>query len=282
MIRARAVFSLDESSRPEAEALAQKFGLPHVAAGHLEAAKSKQVECFIREHATPADAAAFYVFLVSENPLCLVQLTADSMLRLSADFADPTLNYRRLQGGGKQQMLAKAVGLRSANSLRVLDATAGLGRDAFILASLGARVTMLERVAEVRALLESALLRARSPSGLAATDFDGALGRLSFIAEDAIQYMKALQSEELPDVIYLDPMFPPRRKSALVKKEMRILHDLVGADKDGGELFEAARRTGAQRIVVKRPRIAPTLSEEKPNQVLMGKSNRYDIYLPTA
>jgi 16S rRNA (guanine1516-N2)-methyltransferase len=80
-------------------------------------------------------------------------------------------------------------------------------------------------------------------------------------------------------VIYLDPMFPPRQKSALVKKEMRVLHDLVGADTDAEQLFDAARATSIRRIVVKRPRIAPALSRVPASHNFCGKSNRFDVYL---
>ena len=81
-----------------------------------------------------------------------------------------------------------------------------------------------------------------------------------------------------PDVIYLDPMFPVRSKSAQVKKEMRIFHQLVGADPDSDSLLDAALSQARYRVVVKRPRIAPALANTPPNYTLEGKSNRYDIY----
>ncbi|NBB80797.1 MAG: class I SAM-dependent methyltransferase [Verrucomicrobia bacterium] len=274
-----AVLSAGDSSRPEAKALAQRFAVPNIDASHLESAKLKQLESFIREQVSRCDGARASVFLASENPLRLLQLDADSMLSLSADFSSPTLNYRRLKGGGKQQMLAKAVGLSASSHPRVLDTTAGLGRDAFILASLGASVRMVERVPEVRALLGSALEHARSEKALQAPDFLQTIGRLSLESGDAVDYLTSLSEANQPDVIYLDPMFPPRRKSALVKKEMRILHDVVGADTDAGRLFQAACTTRVQRIVVKRPRIASALSDAKPSHVFAGKSNRFDVYL---
>lgn len=281
MSRIRGVFSVGEASGPEGAALAQRFAVPHFDTGSGHPIKLKHLAPFIRESVGPIGGDTFYVFLVSERPLSLFQLSSESKLSLSADLSNPKLNYRRLKGGGKQQMLAKAVGLGASTHLRVIDATAGFGRDAFILASLGASVQMVERVSEVRALLESALDRAQSAVASGPTDFAETIKRLSLEGRDAVDLLAALTIENRPDVIYLDPMFPPRQKSALVKKEMRVLHDFVGANNDADQLFEAARATGVRRIVVKRPRIAPTLSDAKPSHVFSGKSNRFDIYLRT-
>lgn len=279
MSRVRGVFVLGESADSEGPDLAADFAVPFYDASHLESQKPKQLEGFIRSQTKlPKDATA-YVFLASAGPLSLLQLSRNGLLKLSADLANTTLNYRRLKGGGKQQMLAKAVGLDATSHPRVLDATAGLGRDAFILASLGASVHMVERVPEIRALLKSALEHARAPGQGEPDDFARAITRLSLQAGDAVDCLAPIAHEERPDVIYLDPMFPPRQKSALVKKEMRILHNLVGLDPDADQLLEAARATGVRRIVVKRPRIAPALSGAKPSHVLSGKTNRFDVYL---
>jgi 16S rRNA (guanine1516-N2)-methyltransferase len=275
-----AVLSVQDAPQGEGLALAHLFSVPHLEAGHLPLAQSREIRRFLREQGLTGADRPIYIFIVSGHPLSLLQLASDSSLRLSADLADPSLNYRRLKGGGRQQMLAKAVGLSASAQLQVLDATAGLGRDAFILASLGARVRMVERVPEVRTLLESALSRAREQGP--SPDFLRTIQRLSLEPKDAITYMGALDKEFQPDVVYLDPMFPSRKKSALVKKEMRILHDLVGLDADRTELFEAAWQVGAPRIVVKRPRIAPALTDIKPNHVFSGKRNRFDVYLRNA
>lgn len=273
-----AAFSDCEAAYLEGAELAERFGVPHFKVDARLASKPKQREVFICDQVTAAEGEPFYVFWVSEGPLQILRLSSEPMLSLSADLTNSTLNYRRLKGGGKQQMLARAIGMGSAPKLRVLDATAGLGRDAFILASLGASVTMLERAPEVRTLLQSALVHARREQAAQSTGFRETLDRMTLENQDAIDYLAALPPEKRPDVIYLDPMFPPRQKSALVKKEMRILHDLVGADSDSSVLFAAARQTAVSRIVVKRPRIAPALSPEKPSHVFSGKSNRFDVY----
>ncbi|TVP80694.1 MAG: SAM-dependent methyltransferase [Puniceicoccaceae bacterium] len=279
MSRVSAVFSLTEASRSEAVAWATRFTVPHIEAVHLHLAKAKDLERFLREQIEPSLAESRYVLLASAEALRLVQLTAESCLVVSADFCNTTLNYRRVKGGGKNQMLAKAVGLAKSLKPRVLDATAGLGRDAFILAGLGCSVRMLERVPEVRALLESGLDKAAAQLAALPVGLSDALWRLSLEAGDAIQSLDTIVANDHPDVVYLDPMFPPRQKSALVKKEMRIFHDLVGIDDDAGRLFDAAMACGAKRVVVKRPRIAPTLGNASPSFVLSGKSNRYDVYV---
>jgi 16S rRNA (guanine1516-N2)-methyltransferase len=91
--------------------------------------------------------------------------------------------------------------------------------------------------------------------------------------------MQALTESQRPDVVYLDPMFPARSKSAQVKKEMQVFHQLVGTDPDADQLLELARACAKKRVVVKRPRIAPELAAARPSYTLTGKSNRYDIYV---
>ncbi|MDH1109959.1 class I SAM-dependent methyltransferase, partial [Metapseudomonas otitidis] len=170
------------------------------------------------------------------------------------------------------QMIAKAVGIQPGIRPRVLDATAGLGRDGFVLASLGCEVHLIERQPLVAALLEDGLARA-------ARDLDVApiAARLHLLTGNAITRM-AEWTDEPPQVIYLDPMFPHRDKSALVKKEMRLFRPLVGDDLDAPALLAAALELATHRVVVKRPRKAPIIEGPKPGYALEGKSSRYDIY----
>lgn len=194
------------------------------------------------------------------------------------DFVGGATAHRRKFGGGKGQQIAKAVGIRGGFRPRVVDATAGLGRDAFVLATLGCEVTMLERNPVVRALLQDGLRRlreaAREDAGLAAI-----AGRLS-LDESGLSAAEWLsrQTPESQPVVYLDPMFPERGKSAKVKKEMAAFHQLVGSDEDADALLEPAFAACYYRTVVKRPRIAPYLADSKPSLSLEGKSGRFDIY----
>ena len=97
-------------------------------------------------------------------------------------------------------------------------------------------------------------------------------------AIDQQQLLTAIASGRPPDVVYLDPMFPHRDKSALVKKEMRLFRPLVGDDQDAPALLEAAQALASHRVVVKRPRKAPIIEGARPGYALEGKSSRYDIY----
>ncbi len=187
------------------------------------------------------------------------------------DFASATLLYRRQHGGGRKEPLARAVGLKANRCPFVLDATAGLGRDAFMLANLGCRVHLLERSPIIAALLEDGLHWA----GLNPKIRDIA-ARMTIANTDA--FGLSILSP-LPDVIYLDPMYPHRSKSALVKKEMRLVRTLVGDDHDACKLLIWARGFKGVRVVVKRPKDAPTLTEQKPSTVITSKNSRFDIYL---
>jgi 16S rRNA (guanine1516-N2)-methyltransferase len=100
---------------------------------------------------------------------------------------------------------------------------------------------------------------------------------MRLLTGNAIELMRGWQ-EQAPQVIYLDPMFPHRDKSALVKKEMRLFRPLVGDDMDAPALLEAALALASHRVVVKRPRKAPCIEGPKPSHALEGKSSRYDIY----
>ena len=192
------------------------------------------------------------------------------------DFVEGAVAHRRLFGGGAGQMIAKAVGVQPGVRPQVLDATAGLGRDAFVLASLGCHMTLIERQPLIAALLEDGLARARQSAEVAPI-----AAQMRLLQGNAIELLGAWQDEP-PQVIYLDPMFPHRDKSALVKKEMRLFRPLVGDDLDAPALLAAALALASHRVVVKRPRKAPCIEGGKPSYVLEGKSSRYDIYAKKA
>ena len=190
------------------------------------------------------------------------------------DFLHGKLRYRGDQAGLKREMLARALGKKPKDQPRIVDATAGLGRDSFILARLGFSVTLLERSDILHALLQNALQRAAADTEMAPV-----IARMHLIHTDAKDWLPQLSEADRPDIIYLDPMFPEREKSASVKKEMVILQHLLGKEEDGADLLETALACSNQRVVVKRPRLAPALSARERNFALMGKSSRFDIYL---
>ena len=191
------------------------------------------------------------------------------------DFLEGKARHRLLFGGGKGQDIAKAIGLHKHKTPTVLDATAGLGREAFVLASLGCHVTLLERSPIMHALLADGLQRALDAADEPLTTI---VKRMQLQQINALDWLKNPSFQ--PEIIYLDPMFPERTKSALVQKEMRFLHDIVGEDPDAAELLPLARQIAKYRVVVKRPRLAPELAGLKPAFVIAGKAVRYDVYLP--
>lgn len=193
---------------------------------------------------------------------------------LRIDFAAGAMAHRRRAGGGRRQPLARAVGLGRGRAPVVLDVTAGLGRDAFVLASLGATVRMVERSPVVWALLRDALERATRVPELAAI-----MERMTLIRMDARDCLAGLPAGERPDVVYLDPMYPHRNKSALVKKEMRLFRMLVGDDEDAAGLLELARSRAVHRVVVKRPARGGPLGDSAPDGCVRSPNTRYDLYI---
>lgn len=220
----------------------------------------------------PLGGQAALALQIGPDGLQLVDLAEDAPGPVRVDFVTGAVAHRRLFGGGAGQMIAKAVGLQPGVRPTVLDATAGLGRDAFVLAQLGCPVTLIERNPLIAALLEDGLARAASDADVA-----GIAGRMHLVCGDAIALMQAWR-DEVPQVVYLDPMFPHRDKSALVKKEMRLFRPVVGDDEDAPALLEAALALATHRVVVKRARKAPAIAGPKPTLALEGNSSRFDIY----
>ena len=215
---------------------------------------------------------ARFALQLGVDGLQLNDLAVSGQGPVRADFIGGAVAHRRLYGGGSGQMIAKAVGIQPGVRPSVLDATAGLGRDAFVLAMLGCAVSLIERQPLVCALLEDALQRAQASAELAPI-----VARMQLLSGDAIDLMRHW-SGDVPQVIYLDPMFPERDKSALVKKEMRLFKPIVGADDDAPQLLAAALSLATHRVVVKRPRKAPAIAGAEPGYVLEGNSSRFDIY----
>jgi 16S rRNA (guanine1516-N2)-methyltransferase len=225
-----------------------------------------------------------------DGVLTLRDLSDSSLQPLSVDFSSPQLLHR-LKTSGKNQPLAKAIGMKD-QAPYVIDATAGLGTDALVLASLGCRVRSIERNETIFALLQDGHVR------LQATEPDLA-SRMTFENADAKTILKSISDLAAaegaalgmapvaevgnlrPDVIYLDPMYPDEGKSkALPKKTMQMFRRLLDGDEDAEELWSAAMKAALKRVVVKRPMHAPSLGgTRKPNHSFEGKTARYDLYL---
>lgn len=215
------------------------------------------------------------VLMVSEGKIMLQLTGPGAPGPVSVTFDDPALLHRRR--AGHNELLGRAVGCKQDHAPRVLDATAGFGRDAFVLADLGCHVTLCEREPVMAALLEFALESARQ-SG------DSRIARVTQrMALRALDARQLADGECDADVIYMDPMFAPERKSAPAKA-MQVLQLLAGekdgdsAEKDAVSLLSWARCQPAQRVVLKRPRRAPQLGDVAPGHSLRGRSVRFDVY----
>lgn len=206
------------------------------------------------------------------------RLSLDTMGRgapgpVLVDWTEPRAR-RRLQTSGRSQPLARAVGFKPGVTPRVLDATGGLGQDAFVLAWLGAEVDVLERSPVAAALLSDGLRRAADDAQLAA-----AAARMHLRWQDARSGLASWPEELRPDSVYLDPMYPEHGRTALSSRSMQAFQQVIGADEDAAELLPLAMQVARRRVVVKRPRKAAFLAGVQPFTQLVGESTRFDVYM---
>ncbi len=176
------------------------------------------------------------------------------------------------------QPLFKAVGVRKRDPFRprVLDATAGLGEDAWLLAAAGCEVVALERNPVIHALLQDGLRRAAQSQPTIANRITLHLADLT--TPETLRELSGTGASSF-DTVYLDPMFPPGRKT-IEKKPMRVLREIAGNDTDADQLLPAALKIAQRRVAVKRARRAPLLADRTPAQQHEGKALRFDVYLP--
>ena len=231
-----------------------------------------------------------------ESRLVLRDLQDSKKQPLYVDFTSGAVIHRLKHGLSKNQPFSRALGLKGGDEpLRVIDATAGLGVDAFFLAALGCHVRAVERSPIAFALLadgfrrlELLLDRGKFDEGMFTQKAVDVLrvvrSHLSFERGDAAHILAELtdasDQSQRPDVVYLDPMYPDegRSKSALPKKGMQIFHRLIGDDGDARDIFDLALRCARKRVVVKRPLYAAPLLEN-PTHIFEGKTARFDMYL---
>lgn len=238
----------------KAEALAKKLGLPFA----------------------PAPASPPQLVHTERGLELRLQLQGPDTSRPSVLFIDFTggkAAFRHARDCTTRQPLARAVGIRPGIRPFVFDATAGMGGDAFVLACLGCRVVMHERSPVVSALLADAIERALQIEPVAAVFRDS----IRLIVGDAAEALQQLP--EPADTVYIDPMYPHRRNSALNSKEMRIIRAIVGDDDDSPALLTMALTTATDRVVVKRPKGAPLLGGRRPSHQILMKNSRFDVYL---
>ena len=246
-----------------------------------ELSQHEQLETIAQRWGLEHSSESEFALVLTDDPLELRKLDEPKLGAIYVDLIGGAVGHRRKFGGGKGQAIAKAAGLNKGVTPTVLDGTAGLGRDAFVLASLGCKVQMVERHPVVAALLDDGLQRAKQDPEIGSW-VDERMSLIHASSHTALDDLAQDESFTKPDVVYLDPMYPHpenKKKSALVKKEMRVFQSLVGADLDADNLLQPALALATKRVVVKRPDYANWLAEQKPTMAIETKKNRFDVYV---
>ena len=191
---------------------------------------------------------------------------------LKCSFIEGPILHRLKYGKGRGQNLAKAVGMKFNKNRNIIDATAGLGYDSFILASLGAKVTLIERSQKMHELLQNGINEGISFGG----EIEKIINRMELLFGDSRDILPKLT----PEVIMIDTMYKERKKTALVKNNMRLVREIVGPDTDYIELLEVALNCAKNRVVLKQPRYAEPIKDiKKCSHQIIGKTIRYDIFM---
>jgi 16S rRNA (guanine1516-N2)-methyltransferase len=212
-----------------------------------------------------AQDAGYKILLIIDGTK--IGILKDNFKPFFIDFNSSKINFRKKSNG--KELLIRALDATKLNNPVIIDATAGLGNDSFIIASFGYKVNMVERSPIVNILLQNAIER-----GLNDKDIYSIIKNMNLINDESINVINNLPA----DIIYMDPMFDKKDNSALVKKEMRIFRDIVGNDDDAGKLFELALSKANYRVILKRPRKSPTINSIKPTYSLSGSACRFDVY----
>jgi len=248
-----AVFTATSALYPQAQALAKQLNLP-----------------FSLIPSTEYD----YFMILTPEYLGLKSNHTD-YLPLYVDFLSAQNQYRLKSTSLRKEALIRALGLKAGANYSIIDATAGLARDSFILASFGFKVQLLERSPIIIALVQDGMKRA-----LVHPEIAPIINNMKIIETDARDYLANLMPPAYPDLIYLDPMFPPKSKAALSKKEMQLFQAILPSiDEENSELLTTALACAKHRVVVKRPKQADNLGNIAPHFSLKGSSCRFDIYL---
>ena len=191
---------------------------------------------------------------------------------LKCSFIEGPILHRLKYGKGRGQNLAKAVGMKFNKNRNIIDATAGLGYDSFILASLGAKITLIERSKKMHELLQNGIDEGISFGG----EIEKIINRMELLFGDSKDILPKLT----PEVIMIDTMYKDRKKTALVKSNMRLVREIVGPDSDYIELLKVALNCAKNRVVLKQPRYAEPIKEiTKCSHQILGKTIRYDVFM---
>lgn len=206
-----------------------------------------------------------------DNIIFLQSIKHNDWLPFSINFSSN--NFIRRKNQANNQDIIKAIGIKgNLIKPKVLDTTAGQGRDSFILASLGCNITLLERNKVIYLFLKNAIENAKNNDELR-----NIVKNMTIINQDSVKFLE--NNNDFFDVIYLDPMFPKSKKSRLVKKDMQIFREIVGNDLDSSKILDSALKSNTKRVVVKRMNKSDFLDNKKPNFSIKGTSIRFDVYI---
>ena len=252
--------------------------------------------------APPANGSERNMVWLSVDAIGLSLTDGDQAMRGDFTKLQKRLQYHNLT----HELLVKATKVKGRENLRVIDATAGMGEDSLLLAAAGCEVTLFEQDPVIAALLRDTMRRALEEAAL-----HEIVMRMQLVEGDSIDHLRRLgeagtgsdapeddaghdcstltasaatmtgsdEALKRPDVIYLDPMFPERQKSGLVKKKFQLIHYLEAPAENEEALMQAAIAARPFKIVVKRPAKGPYLAGLKPSYSLDGKAIRSDCYV---
>ncbi len=219
----------------------------------------------------PKEVTSQFALRYAAEGLCLIGLQRQNAGTLLVDFNSAPMRRRTMESL-HSQAIGKAIGAGKHRHLKILDGTAGFATDSFLMATAGYKVTALERSKFVYALVEDAFARAGAGSRHAPSAFQ----RFSYKLSDFLEFSVAPGRF---DVVYLDPMFPDKKRSAKSKKSMDFLQQLLSAPSNEADLLNHALGLASMRVVVKRGRHSPFLAGTRPDVQFSGKSNRFDVYM---
>lgn len=230
----------------------------------IDAQSATQLATHLQLPLTPIISEKFTIYLLTDG--LRIRLLMPSLAKTPYEVNFDTIALQKRLKTLRKELLIRACGIQKGSALTIVDATAGFGRDAFLLASAGAHVTLIEKNSIVQCLLANGI------SQLPETYQT----RFLLCQGNSIEILPQIKTSI--DVIYLDPMFEIDRR-AKVKKDLQLLQALAKKDGvDNHALFAVAKKIAKQRVVVKRALHADYLTNEKPSFSLKGKDTRFDVY----
>jgi 16S rRNA (guanine1516-N2)-methyltransferase len=228
-------------------------------------AKAQMWSQFLKAPLNPANPQDYFFHFCVEGESVFVK--DHEGRKLAIDFDENHLDYQRRGHRGKNEMIAKALGV-AKGSKKILDLSVGMAIDSVFLCQLGFQVIGLERSPVLYALLKEAFEKTQKPE----------LADYQLIQADSREFLETQKNKIEVDAIYFDPMYPHKKKSALPKQEMVVFRDLVGDDADASEVLKLALTWPVRRVVVKRPMKAEELLPGVSHS-FEGKVVRYDTYV---